>query len=88
MRYNLLVHRTTHKELCHQLLQQAQGFPNPGRESLLEAAILKEVQSEAIEQLLVLAPHAGGDRCRNVLEQCDFDVSAAACELLSDGNHG
>ncbi len=46
--------------------------------------LLEETREGAIDELLALAPNAGRDRCRALLERCDWNAAEAACELLAD----
>ena len=45
--------------------------------------LLDETRKAAVDELLVLAPNAGRDRCRGLLERCEWTVADAACELLA-----
>ena len=45
--------------------------------------LLDETRKAAVDELLVLAPNAGRDRCRGLLERCEWNVADAACELLA-----
>jgi hypothetical protein len=45
--------------------------------------LLDETRKAAIDELLVLAPNAGRERCRGLLERCEWNVADAACELLA-----
>lgn len=45
--------------------------------------VLDEMQEASIAELLVLAPTAGRERVRELLEKCDWNASNAACELLA-----
>ena len=44
--------------------------------------VLEELRTASIDELRVLAPNATIDYCRKLLEMCDWDVTAAACEML------
>lgn len=44
--------------------------------------VLEEMRTASIDELRVLAPNATVDYCRKLLERCDWDVTAAACEML------
>ena len=45
--------------------------------------LLDETRKAAVDELLVLAPNAGRERCRGLLERCEWNVADAACELLA-----
>ena len=54
------------------------------RQEVAEGDLLREAERNAIDELQQLVPQAGAERCRDALHRCNFDLSAAACELLVD----
>jgi hypothetical protein len=53
--------------------------------ALLEEAerlVLRDAHADALDELMVFVPGVDRQRCKNALEQCDYDVDAAACALL------
>ena len=49
-----------------------------------EACVLQEAREAVIKELMALAPSAGRERCRAVLERHDFDLTEAAYDLLEE----
>ena len=54
-----------------------------GADEMTMTQVLDEMQTSAIDELSILDPNAGRERCRELLERCEWSLSSAACELLA-----
>ena len=56
--------------------------PAPASDLDDESRVVAESQQAAIDELRIIAPTTPRERCQQVLESCEYDLTAAACELL------
>ena len=62
----------------------AGGAAGGGYEERILAETALDQREDALRELMTMLPESPRDACRSALEACDFNVDAAACELLVD----